>query len=666
MKAKLIKLTKQAFAADGAIVALGGRYTAQQAEYAHAVALGLSGGNQAMLEAETGIGKSLGYLIPSLIMLNLQKKPGRVIVSTFTRVLQKQILNSDLTFAIQVLEQLGIENKAKAAYRMGRAAFFSQLRVLDLVIALKKQYPQYTHEYNEFGRFCVASCESGTGLWMDWLDLNINFPPHISSRDICLLDHQLIDNAAYTLHKDVALDANLLITNHMTLMVYPFKDRFDAVICDEAHEIAGVCNQLFNFKQQISQISNTIREAHGFLPNEAHIKKSIKNIDAWSQELIRLDTKDDFWTDATHPNQMAAQTDNMHMVSLAVKKAQTAMLDLVANSTVTTKQAEILANMNEIRKTLNNWLGGNSNFQKKAIGFSEKLRKPSVASVSLYAGRIFSYRMAQLTDNIILTSATLSDSKREMGFSGTCFALGFDEAKNTVTCKLSPVSYGDMQFVLCPPDMDRPIIVDGAEIFISPRWLKNTAAMILAAADGNEPVLVLTTSFGEVEELRSLLGDDSKFIYHQKGTALSEYTHQLIDGRGTVLITPSAWEGTSLRKRDGTQLLKHVVITRIPFKPKDDLLEVLRNESRTAMQGVNNWWLGQSYAAVIKLKQGLGRGIRSPTDRVTIHICDPRMPMVSGKKTGARNLLAAIPDRFLINYSNAKVFGVEKAELILI
>lgn len=96
----------------------------------------------AILEAETGVGKSIGYIIPCLIFLSLHPNSEQVIISTFTRLLQKQIMLVDMPFAVKVVEALGL-NPPKYGYRMGRQAFFSfgantfNSRAIEIKVQLK-------------------------------------------------------------------------------------------------------------------------------------------------------------------------------------------------------------------------------------------------------------------------------------------------------------------------------------------------------------------------------------------------------------------------------------------------------------------------------------------------------------------------------------------------
>lgn len=667
-KSILSNLVEQAFSSNGAIVQCGGRYNKEQAEYAGYVVSALDGDKEAvaMLEAETGIGKTLAYLIASLTYLNTNSNPKKIIISTFTRMLQRQILNTDLLFALTILEKMGIENKVKCAYRMGKQSFFSIDRTVSVVAELSEKHPEHVAEYKRFLNYVGISCESGSGLWFDWLEDNTNFPPHITSNDVCLLQHQIVDNSAYTQHLEDSKDADLLITNHMTVLSQKWEEEFHAVFFDEAHELAGVLAQLFNHKLPLVQVISTLKSVHGKAVNKRHVTKLISDVSNWDAKLRSLDTHHNFWTDNTHKKLLVDQVSTISDISSAVTKCNSDFKKCFSGVDTSAEDAELLSKIEYIQETLKKWLTDDQGFQQRAIGFSDIYRNPSVASVNIYAGRLFAKRIGRMTNKVILISATLADAKKEVSFKSASFNLGFGNTDDIIQCKIAPVKYGNMQFVLCDPAITKPIVFDGEEVHFEPDWLENTVAMIESALSTGKSILVLTQSFDEAEVLSKLIAND-KVAHHIKGKPLSPYVQKLVNGELQCLITPSAWEGVSIRKKDGSQLLHHVMITRIPFKPIDLLLEHFINEKNKESGKKGLLWLDQSYQAVYRLKQGMGRGNRHPNDDVFIHICDPRMPHYHDKRLGSRNLLSAIPERFLINYSKAVVFGQEfKKEVIFI
>ena len=102
------------------------------------------------------------------------------------------------------------------AFRMGRHAFFSPTRVQDAVDNLKEGV--VGKEHKALIDFANRSVISGSGLWMDYVNEHGTFPTGISADDVCLLDLMESDNPAYTRHLEDAKLAQLLITNHATVL----------------------------------------------------------------------------------------------------------------------------------------------------------------------------------------------------------------------------------------------------------------------------------------------------------------------------------------------------------------------------------------------------------------------------------------------------------------
>lgn len=668
------ELVEKAFAKDGAIVTLGGYWTAEQAEYAQYIAVSLEGiGHQAMLEAETGIGKSLGYLIPSLIYLNEHEKSAPIAISTFTRSLQKQIVNNDLPFALSVLKELGILNTVQTAYRMGKQAFFSPSRTKEAIETVLQETPTAAETLATFLKYVEASCAGGSGLISDYLDDYMVLPCGLKYQDICLLDTQVIDNEAYKLHRVRAENARLLIMNHASLIIYPqlgFKeDTLHAVIVDEAHAIEGVCQQMFNYRRPVVEIPGLITRAAKELPKRKYLKATAELAADWRTTLKQEQAESgaDIWTHAQFDNKLNAQMESAITISKGLRKCQKELEKEYGEKAISTKQATLLARLDYMNKAISRWIENNGTYANNAILFSPKLAEPSIATINIFAARIFNKLMLKLTDNIILTSATISDAKKNfLSFKNLAYTLGLDSAMNTAECSLSPSKYGELSFVLAPPDGDKPVVMDDDEVLFNQGWLDDVTKMLSAAKREGGSILMLTSSFKETAAIYQAMSDRTGILYHKQGSSLNEYLGEFIAGNKQILITPGAWEGVSLKKKNGEQLIKHLMISRVPFTPPDYLFEKILEEYRQRSGGAKNYtFLNQMQETVIRLKQGIGRGLRGPNFSVKVWICDSRMPSYSDNKT-SRALINAIPKRFLNAYKDAAIFGEEKRKVVLI
>jgi ATP-dependent DNA helicase DinG len=139
------------------------------------------------------------------------------------------------------------------------------------------------------------------------------------------------------------------------------------------------------------------------------------------------------------------------------------------------------------------------------------------------------------------------------------------------------------------------------------------------------------------------------------GAVLSAFQQQK-----TMLLTPAAWEGVSLRRSDGSQLFAELVITRLPFtQTSEEELAALRVSALRRHGGKT----AESIAFTRrlndvkrKLQQGMGRGIRSATDTCRLWIADSRFPLPGAMSTFS-GLRSVIPERFWCNYETTEIFS---------
>lgn len=641
---KFLDLIDLVFSEDGVLQQCGGRYDPQQANYARQVALSLEGKGFNALEAETGVGKSIGYLAPCSIFLALNPKSDRIIVSTFTRMLQKQIMNTDLVLVEKVVAALGLP-PIKAALRMGRQAFFSMERTITHVNDLVLKYPEHKDLYQEFIDFAYDSCKTGSGMWMDWFEQGfLELPPHVSSRDICLLSFQKVDNDAYMVHKELAANSRLMITNHAT-MVMVYRDTARAVIFDEAHELPKIYQALYTTKTQLSSILNLLKKSFAY-SKPKNALKMISQIEAVIDKVSAVDNKSEF---VVQPHILASFNDDFKIIDNLCKKQHSAIVGIAKSGGdhVDGKFAECIDELGQIERTFKNW-NSESDFNLKAIGFSKKIRKPSIVALNKNAGYWFSSNIQQITPCVILTSATISDPSPQVLFKNISYLLGIKDFE--ITTSISPTHYGDLDFVLCDKAVDKPANVDAENnISFNDGWVKNTLSMISEAYEDREATLVLTCSFDETELLAEklrALGFD--VLEHKRNTPITQYIMPFKQG-GKILLSPGAWEGVSIVGPEGEQIFKKLIITRIPFTPINALLEEL---------GFSEWF-GQTYKVIGRLKQGIGRVIRNPKHKAVIYICDPRMPSAYDNFKDFTLLKYAIPKRFKAKYANAKIFSGE-------
>lgn len=676
MNNNLAELIHTAFNPHGVVVSLGGRYVKEQYQYAQAVGEALMRPDDALaiIEAETGVGKSLGYLIPCLIFLSIRPDANQIIISTFTRLLQKQIMHKDMPFAIEVVKALGLV-PASCAYRMGRQAFFCLDRTAYVVEKLKCKFSYddaYCEQLDSFLAFAVDSCKNGTGLWLDWLEDYYSFPDRVHSRDICLLYDGRINNDAYIRHINQAASARLLLTNHATLIghdqVTDFSESAYMVIADEAHHLDRLMAERSNKILPMARINYLLSCAKDFDVDAPYVKETRSFVNHWLGSVQQYDKTNgsyqDFYISSEgHKQWLTDQVDFAAHVEANLRHFEKDCRSYQKNNSLNHTQVECLELLDEALITLAHWRASND-YLYRAVLFSDNMRNPSLAVVNPIASRLFAHTVKRLTSRIMITSATLFDNRPDDKAIAVAGDLGF--AHEAVTCllRLTPSIYGEMRFVLPSKDVPVPTSYDRDNRCnrFNHYWLKYTAAMIREASKTG-PTLVLTYSFEETRLMKEqLAGLGVKCTAQEAGTRLMECLPEFLNGDSNILITPSGWDGLNIRTQDNRQLLQHVLITRIPNPPKNELEEYVAKEymlSKNMPPHIvdNILWLKQNNYCVRVLKQGIGRGVRSPEDSIVIWIADPRMPYFNSPK--AKPLINAIPVRFLNNYAQAAVFSAD-------
>lgn len=659
-KFTFLALVEGMFSVDGALVQAGGRYNERQKEYAMHIANAISRDEAvALCEADTGTGKSIAYLIPSLVHLAVIENSLPIVVSTHTRALQSQLIEKDIVLAGAALAQAGLK-LPRIAFRMGRQAFFSPTRVQDAISNLSESVVGSTH--NELLRFAQASVITGSGLWMDYINEYGVFPEGISADDICLLDLMQPDNPAYLQHLELAKGAQLLITNHATVLNKAvFKDSvFHALICDEAHEIEEVCKNLATHKSQLKRIASALSATESQskgtktgIDLAGKIEEHLKGFDeknGKSQNLIS-DINNQLLMTSVQADVVA-----LHKTLASCRSKYVSKL----GEAVTVSQARVVDRLDRHIDTLKSFERGAVKSKRRAVAFSPSLRDASVATISLNAGALFNYRATQLTKRTVLVSATMANpDTKTLNFSHLRGALNIKAERVTDECSVSPSCFGKMSFVVVPHGKS-PLISNGSDFAFDDAWIKATAAMIDKAALTGK-TLVLSPSLKESQVLSSRIKADH--LLQDEKNPLMQLTKLFITGGEQVLLSAGAWNGVSFRCENGGQLLKNIVITRIPFLPADHEQMFLQKEWLTA-KGFTEaeisriHWTRQQYQTMVKLKQGIGRGLRSPTDEIKIWFADPRMPTIKNSS----GLVAAIPKRFLEDYYHADVFDGEQVK----
>lgn len=668
---RLHELIQDIFGPNGWLVHNGGHHLPEQLKYALAVSDWLTGRSEmplALLEADTGTGKTLGYLFPVVLQWTLTGK--RAVVATHTINLQNQMISGDL----EIVERYLVESDLslpKVKQRLGMRHFVDPHRVASIA----SESPD-SPDLAALLHWAIDSADHGTGMIDEWLQLYGPLPEGVTDSMICVTPSSTPDcNAALEAQREESLDADIVVTSHMMVLLEAYWGRnilgldaesMEYLIFDEADQIPSSIESLANKRIQPRYVIRALEAllGKGSHSLDKHILGSMKAIGSLDRELEVLgQDKHGREVVVDDPETTSPQAAEI----LNGLKAECADIEKRIRRSHLAKQKD-QGNVHEALEVLGwvtNFNDGDksADFGVHAIAWSPVLRIPSLLFQRANPGLSVSNLWRKMDLKVCFTSATLGGTnayKDHERFIPLKRQLGIARGLIGKEAQLSPRQFGTVRFVLADPSVPSPIArqMDDNTSFRK-EWLRYTADMVKAAS-ATGPTLVLTASYQEALNLGKLLVS-FKPIIHQYGQSLADSISRLQASESQVLISPSAWQGTSIRDTENNQLLVNLVISRIPFSPPnvtaERLMEILaqRLGNVTPSKASAYERLRKREEALIKLRQGFGRVIRHKDDEATIWIADPRFPRPG--ETGSNTYFrGAISSRFVPAYEDATVF----------
>ena len=595
-----------------------------QRRMASAVAEALAERSVLMVEAGTGTGKTFAYLVPALLA------GLRVLVSTGTRTLQDQLHAKDVPLVAGA-----IGNPVKVALLKGRSNYLCTYRMKRLVtqrtldgVATPDPLLARIEEWSKVtatGDLAeVPGLTEAQSLW----------PQVTSTRDNCLGQRCPEYNGCHVVAaRREAQGADLVIVNHhllladLSLKEDGFGDLLgtaDAVILDEAHQLPDLATQFFGAQASSRQVETLLAEGRAALLRAggslADLGPTARTVEAATNAVLGAVPRGaarQRWEDAGADLESAV----LALVSALRDYGETlgAVSSEAAATTVAGRAAELAGTFERI--ALCSDADGARTLEATGRGFTLGLL-PFDISARFQA--LITARPAAW----VFTSATLSVGEDFSHFAGR-LGLGAAPALRIP----SPFDYEQQAMLYLPermPEPSAPGYVDAVIeasiplleasgggaflLFTSHRALAQGAARLRAGWDGAAERPLLVQGEGPRERL------------------LREFREH---GDAVLLGTASFWEGVDV-KGDALRL---VIIEKLPFASPDDPLTKARIE-HLQRSGGNAFRDYQLPEAVLALKQGVGRLIRSETDRGMIVICDPRL---LGKSYG-RVFRASLPE----------------------
>lgn len=573
-----------------------------QAEMASAVATTVEQGERLVIEAGTGTGKTLAYLLPALASRR------KVIVSTATRHLQSQLLDKDVPLAQTVLGR-----SVHATVLKGRSNYLCLHRLEltensgDLYLAPRlravREWARST-QTGDIGEFGDPS--DGDALW----------PRITSTTDNCLGNEcPLYEQCWVVAARREAQAADLVIANHyllfadLTLRESGFGEVLpgaDAIVLDEAHKLPDIAGRFFGQAVSSRQLRDLARDGRseldelgGDMPEVAAVVGDLASAERRFSEAIQAGgAASQGWQDALTPEREGARDD----LAGALNTLESALEPVVSRSEGLKSLARRVA---EIRACLDIVVAED----RERVSWLEQRGASWIwHSTPLDVATPFARAIDSMPGAWIFTSATLAVNNDLAYF---CERLGLAGVEQKVLS--SPFDYEHNALLYSPQRMPSPSSPDFDDAVIS------EAIALINAAEGG--TFLLCTSYRAVSRYGQALEQAGFEPLIQGHAPRARLLADFRDNENAVLVaTSSFWEGVDVRGR----ALRQVIIDKLPFaSPADPVLAARFSAMKEA--GANPFMDYQLPQAVISLKQGVGRLIRDADDRGVLAICDPRL-----------------------------------------
>lgn len=652
------------------------RMRVPQAEYAAFVSKAIDEGHPAFADAETGVGKTLGYLVPTALAAARSKSHRPlVVVSTATVALQKQLMTDDIPVAVEVVSRL-TGRAPKAAFRVGRDQVVSSTKFAEAVARFAA--PEDRGLANEMRSWISEKVSSGelplrSDLMEHFSDKLDAIKPWLSPALIGMGDDMADDS--HTLYVQALADceeADILVVNHHLLTLNMFRNflwedgRRIFLVVDEADRLPGIVEEIGRRMVPLALLASRLRHLNGH-------EKAEEAVGELSEECTSH--MDEAWHSqnggVAHLRNLKAAS--REAVRLKIKTAAATLEALLARNADASTDPEIreaFAWVDHYKKSMETIASEIGEERGNALLYYSPVRSlPGIASVNSGAARSIAYRLWKDSKadmgSLLFTSATLgtmstggagADAKRALvPFITECGFRSSDvDAKS---CSIiAPNRFGKMDFVLPPIGAPRAFVASDDEDghALSTDALSFWAEMIRSAAASGGRTLVLVPSHRDVKALEPLLSDLGERLFAQRADVPTPLAKaRFLENERNVWLSATAWEGVSL-----PGAISQIVIPRLPIRPAtlvDNVVERYFEEMGDASRGKSFVFAKRLAQSRRKLRQGIGRGIRSPDDAVTVWIGDARWPLrqpeideglLDQPTSWSSTMVNAIPKRF--------------------
>jgi len=650
--------TLHEFFAPGGILArspLPYEYRPGQLQMAKAVEKALEEHRHLIVEAGTGTGKTLAYLLPAL------RTGQRVIVSTGTKALQDQLYFRDVPFLETLIGDLHV------CYMKGRANYLCRHKLVALRTQPILSGLEEIDQYRQIAEW-EQTTETGDRAELDGLPESSALWQKLDARTEACLGTSCPDyrRCFITEMRRKALESDIIIVNHHLFFADLSVKReatgapdagvlpeAAAVVFDEAHELEDVASSYFGLSVSNIRCEELARDIDALLRG----KEGTQNLPGLTQQLrdrarmffAGLPMTGDGRQPFTEREEFLETSGDLYMaVRTTLQHIEAEMEELKKieeapglKKRVTRLRSELEFLLESNASNMVYWMerrisGGAERSTGRSSGFRSQSRNTFLQATPIDVSELLTELVFEQIPTVVLTSATLTV---QGGFEHIRKRLGLSEARELVVP--SHFHYDQQALLYLPPEMPDPRDPE------FPAAAARCIQRVLEITHGR--AFCLFTSYSQMRDLYERLLPVLDFPILLHGTAPRKtLLEQFRKTPNAVLFgTSSFWQGVDVQG----EALSCVIIDRLPFAvPSDPVVQARMKAIEEA--GGKPFFEYQVPEAVLTLKQGFGRLIRSLEDRGVLVLLDPR---IRTKRYG-KTFLASLPPYHM----TASITDVEK------